>query len=67
LSTNLVILTPWHYWRRWLAKVEVKKAVDTLGDVKALRLVDVFAYMLAGKEGKTHAVTPGEMWRLRHR
>ena len=38
LSTHLVMLI--------LAKVEVVKRPDTLGDVKAMALVDVLAYML---------------------
>ena len=48
-----------------LAEVKVEKPADTLCDVKALALVDVHAFMQAGKRGNAHAATPGEMWRLR--
>ena len=49
-----------------LAKVEVEKPADTLCDEKALALVDVLAYMLAWKKGKTLAATPGETCSVRH-
>ena len=37
---------------RTLAELQVKKPADKLRDVKGLALVDVLAYILAGKIGK---------------
>ena len=34
-------------------------------DVKAYALINVLTYMLSGIRKKTHAGTPGEMWRSR--
>jgi len=44
-----------------VAEVQVEKPAETLCDVKAWALVDMLAYMLAGKKRKTHTATPGEM------
>ena len=47
------------------AELQVEKPKDTPCDVTAYELIDVLAYMLAGIKKKTHAGTPGEMWRSR--
>ena len=49
-----------------LAELQVEKPADTPCNGKAYALIYVLAYMLAGINKKTHARTPGEMWRLRH-
>ena len=47
------------------AELQVEKSADTPCDVKGYALIDVLAYMLAEIKKKTHAGTPGEMWRSR--